>query len=162
LKSSVFLNKQYNATATIERGGAMTSMVPKVRLWALLSLLPILCGTASAAEEVRLYCRVPNFKLIDGGDSSAFLYVKENTACGFRFGVRDSARGDNGILAVEVAARPKHGMLGKQTLSAYAYKPDADFKGTDSFDLKVRYDRRGDDKETVLHVTAYVGSVGGY
>ena len=63
-----------------------------------------------------------------------------------------------GILSSTVTLRPKNGLLWKNKIRIYVYKPNDDFVGSDEFELKVRYDKDDStgENETLLHVSATV------
>ena len=69
-----------------------------------------------------------------------------------------SVYGVAGILSSSVTLRPSNGLLGKNTIRIYAYKPKDDFVGSDEFELKIRYNRddKTGDHETLLHVNVTV------
>ena len=121
---------------------------------AILLMIAFAPLEAQAASD----CNMPRFHFVNEGVTSATMWVRRGSGCQFHFQMPASVYGVAGILSSSVTLRPSHGLLGKNTIRIYAYKPKDDFVGSDEFELKIRYDRddKTGDHETLLHVNVTV------
>jgi hypothetical protein len=129
----------------------------RVRRLAAAMSLAFACAPVEADADTD--CQMPRFHFVNEGVTSASIWVCRGAGCKFHFeGSSSSVFGLLGVLSSNVTLRPRNGLLGKNTIRIYAYKPKDDFVGSDEFELKIRYDK--DDKtgahETLLHVNVTV------
>jgi hypothetical protein len=124
----------------------------------LCALLPLLVGWPPVAAYANFNCQLPRYHFVNEGVTPVGMWVREGAGCKFHFQIPASVYGLAGILSSTVTLRPKNGLLGKNTIRIYAYKPNDGFVGSDEFELKVRYDRDDDSGEhtTLLHVNVTV------
>jgi hypothetical protein len=123
----------------------------RVFLAAMSAIVVLLIGSAQAKD-----CRGPHFNLVDGGTTEAVLYISTDKICDIHFEMPSSDRGEFGILASRVLARPKNGILGKSSIRHFALKPNPGFAGDDAFEIEVTYDRNRQKTVSNLHFTVHV------
>ena len=101
-------------------------------------------------------CRTPSFRFNDEGVTSVNTYASKNSVCRLSFSIRNAYSGDAGILSSTISQRPKLGKLGKTTVRQFAYVPDRDVTGEDSFAINVRYERGGQLHNTTVGVAVHI------
>lgn len=145
-----------------ERGVAATSgMRRDLPSWSGWLVLCLLWTCVSAPDAVaRNYhnanCIFPRFSFVDEGVTAAQLMASSSAACVFHFEISESTNRSVGILSSNVTLRPKNGLLGSNTIRIFAYKPNEGFPGNDQFGIRVRYNRRSGDHQSLLHVDVSV------
>jgi hypothetical protein len=128
----------------------------RIRRLAMAILLMFACAPVEA--HATSDCNVPHFHFVNEGVTSVNMWVRRGGGCQFHFESPASVYGVAGILASSVTLRPSNGLLGKNSIRIYAYKPKDDFVGSDEFELKIGYNRddKTGDHETLLHVSVTV------
>ena len=127
-------------------------------LGGLLLTAPMLLSTSAESPAADQNCTPPHFHFANEGVTPAEMSVRRGTGCKFHFEMTNSTFGLAGILSSVVTLRPKNGLLGKNTMRIYVYKPNDDYAGDDEFEIKVGYNRDDGNGEhtTLLHVKVTV------
>jgi hypothetical protein len=76
-------------------------------------------------------CHVSHFHFINEGVTPATMWLRSGGGCRFHFESNNSVYGLAGILSANVTLRPKSGLLGRNTIRIFVYKPNDGFVGTD-------------------------------
>jgi hypothetical protein len=120
--------------------------------------LPFLVGWPPVEAYANSDCQLPRYHFVNEGVTPVSMWVRQGAGCKFHFQIPASVFGLAGIMSSTVTLRPKNGLLGKNTIRIYAYKPNEGFVGSDEFELKVRYNRDDDSGEhtTLLHMNVTV------
>ena len=106
----------------------MTSICGRVQG---LSIFPIalLLVAALAAPAAAARCTT-RFDFIGNEVQTVRGVTKKNTPCTFGYRMTD-------MVSVTPIVRPRHGRLLKKSLGSFAYQPNANFVGQDSFTIQV-------------------------